>query len=212
MLGAPVVLCFGGAGQLRGIYRTAVAGATTTGLLYGPFVASGHFAMFDFAWPVSSTSLVGRVFPEMTSFPWTLRLLQASIVLVGAGAVALLTRGSPYGAWLVPMAILTLRLTFDPLRYPYYYLAPALLAIVLAAWAVHQRACLPAVLTTTLAVWLWTDSSKTLAGTIVTTACVCVLGPMLLRRVGGSPATRAADPAPVRQGVPTTYGWTNAAV
>lgn len=134
VLAAPVVLL---AARPR-LLRSAVSGIAVLAVLWLPFVLAGPFRMFSFAWAVAPQSLVASLAPGMTSFPWSLRLLQ-SLLAIGAGtAVALLVRRrtSEWGPWLVVVAVVSGRLVLDPMTASYYGI-PALIgaggALVLAA-------------------------------------------------------------------------------
>lgn len=125
ILGAPVLFC-----GTRPRYRpAALALAGSAAAIYLPFMLSGGFAMFSFAWPVRPGTFIHLIAPQLTAFPWTLRLLQASVAVGGGLAVAFVTRRSPHRLWLVPLAVLGLRLLFDPCLYTYYWIAPGVVLV-----------------------------------------------------------------------------------
>ncbi|HET9944252.1 MAG TPA: hypothetical protein VFR56_01270, partial [Actinomycetes bacterium] len=178
VLGAPVVLC---AARPR-LLRAAVAAGSTVLLLYGPFVLSGSFAMFEKEWSISGRSLVHLLRPEMQEYPWSLRLLQAGLAVAVGVSTALLTRRSVYAPWLVPLAVLAARLVADPLLFDYYWIAPAVTAAALVG-ASTVRGSVPAVTCTApLAVWLWTSGSRDLAGAVALLLVTCVMAPVLVSR------------------------------
>ena len=62
-----------------------------------------------------------------------MRLLQG-LAAVGAGAVlAWPLRRSLHAVWVGPLAVVTMRLVLDPVRYPWYWLAMETLALLGAA-------------------------------------------------------------------------------
>jgi len=114
--------------------RSAVAGLATeacvAGGLFLPFVLAGKFRMFDYRWEVDDGTLLSLVAEPGTPFTWTLRLLQgAAAVAVGAG-VAWTLRHKVHAVWLAPLAIVSIRLALDPVRYPWYWLALETVALL----------------------------------------------------------------------------------
>jgi hypothetical protein len=163
VLGAPVIFC-----ALRpDLLRAAWAGLATVAVTYGPFAASGHFRMFQFRWPISSSSLTHAIWPGMTAFPWSLRVVQAVLALAVGVAVAYASRRTVHALWLSPLAVLATRLTFDPTVYPYYWTAPAVVAVAAVCIALHERHWVLVGVGVVLLVWLWTPSSRTLPGAVV---------------------------------------------
>jgi hypothetical protein len=91
---------------------------------YVPFMLAGPFAMFTHSWGVVDTTFVHALWPHATHVGWTPRILQAALC-VGAGSLlARRLRRRPDAIWLVPLAILYIRLILDPLQYSYYWVAP----------------------------------------------------------------------------------------
>lgn len=174
MLGAPVIFC----AMRPRLARAALGGLAAVTLIYGPFVATRHFRMFQFHWNVSDATLVHLLRPELTAFPWTYRLLQASFALGAGTAVAFVTRRTAYSPWLVAMTVLSARLLLDPLMYPYYWLAPASLAIAAAAFSVYRRNPVAIVFSVGVAVWLRTAESRTIVGTAALLVLVGVVVPL----------------------------------
>jgi hypothetical protein len=104
--------------------RDAAAGAAAAGAmvsaLFLPFVLAGHFAMGSYVWHVLSPSPLSLLVPQNTSFGWPLRVLQGALA-VDAGVVATqLLRRSPHALWVVPFAIVGVRLLLDPIFLSYY--------------------------------------------------------------------------------------------
>jgi hypothetical protein len=129
-LGAPALLL------ARGRARTA-SGAAALGAavlaLYLPLALAGDFRMFDYRWQVATTALAGLLVEPGTAFPWPLRFVQGALAL---GAAALAThrlRASVHALWAAPLAAVAVRLVLDPVRYPWYWLAPATLALAALA-------------------------------------------------------------------------------
>lgn len=194
VLGAPLVLC----GSRPRVHRTALAGAGTLAVLYGPFVATGSFRMFGFAWPVKSHTLVARLWPDLHTFPWGLRLLQAVLVLgIGAGVVLLLRR-SPAVVWLAPLALTLTRLLLDPLMYPYYFLAPRLLLVLALAWAVRHREVALGAACLALTLFLRSPAAITPTGTAGMLAVVLLVAARLSGE-RAAPGQRRPWPGPRRQ-------------
>lgn len=183
VLGAPVLFC-----GVRPRYRSAALGmAAAVAAMYLPFIASGRFAMFSFAWPVRAGTLVHMLDPGLAAFPWTLRLVQAALALAGGVAVALGCRGSQHRVWLVPLTVLGLRLLIDPCLYPYYWVAPgvvltcgmALMASLRRPWAFGAL--------TMFAVWATRISSRGVADTALLLALTGVVAALCAYPVAGLP-------------------------
>ena len=95
--------------------------AAVAALLYLPFVAAGHFAMGGYEWQVSSQSLLGQFVAPGTSFGWPLRLAQGAVAVAAGALVARRLRNSWHVLWLVPIAIVLVRLALDPRDHGYYF-------------------------------------------------------------------------------------------
>jgi hypothetical protein len=89
-----------------------------------PFMLAGPFEMFSHSWPVVETTFVHALWPHATHVGWIQRLAQAAVCIGGGGWLALTLRRRPNAIWLVPLAILYMRLILDPLQYSYYWVAP----------------------------------------------------------------------------------------
>jgi hypothetical protein len=157
LLGAPIVLL---AAHPR-ILRTGLAAAGTALLLYLPFVLTGHFAMFGMTWRIGAASLPHLLAPDLATFPWTLRLAQAVLAVAAGCAVAMLTRSTDYGIWLVPLAILLVRLLPDPLLFGYYWVAPATVALLLAGALLMSREWVAGSIAVVLILVVWIPSART---------------------------------------------------
>jgi len=90
--------------------RAAAAGLVTQSsvafALFLPFVLAGEFRMFDYRWQVNGDTLLGLFVEPGTPF---------------------------YAVWLAPLAVVVVRLSLDPVRYPWYWVAPEALALLGAA-------------------------------------------------------------------------------
>jgi hypothetical protein len=133
VLGIAVLAC---APSLRGALRAAPVTVGVAAALFLPFVLAGHFAMGSYQWMVMSRSLLGHVVAPGTSFGWPLRLAQGGLAVAAGVGVACAKRRSPHALWLVPFAIVLVRIALDPLQSGYYFdglQAPALAGLVLVA-------------------------------------------------------------------------------
>jgi hypothetical protein len=130
VLGAPVLL-------LDPRLRRAAVGlavqAVVTVALYAPFALGGSFRMLDHEWRVEPWAPVARFVDPGSPFPWTLRVVQgAAAVVVGAVAARSLAR-LPAAVWLVPLAVVGVRLALDPTLYPWYWIGLETIVLVGAA-------------------------------------------------------------------------------
>ncbi len=135
VLGAPLVLL---AARPR-LVRSAVAGSAALVMVFAPFVATGTFRMFGFAWPVSPSSVWYGVLPGAEGFPWPLRVIQAVVALAAGVLCVRLGRRDRLAAPAAILAISGARLSIDPVLEQYYWLVPSVAAIALAVEAVATR-------------------------------------------------------------------------
>jgi hypothetical protein len=85
---------------------------------------------------VSSQSLVSIFVAPGSAVGWPLRIAQGALALGAGVAVARAARNSRHAVWLVPGAVVVVRLLLDPLDSGYYFVAvegPALVGLALAA-------------------------------------------------------------------------------
>lgn len=194
VLGVPVLFL---AARPR-ILRAAIAAVITVAVIYLPFVLTGTFRMFEYHWFVSLGTLYRLLWPNLTAFPWTLRLAQAVLALAAGWGTALATRKGVYGIWLVPMAIISVRFVFDPLLDFYYWMAPATVAICALAATLYLRKWIPAAIAAALIASLWIPPTRSvtaaIAMTVLVLACVVALK-IVERRRGNAPAPQAGHPA-----------------
>jgi hypothetical protein len=200
ILGAPVLLIATNPRFVRSILVATTVGA----VVYLPFVLTGSFAMFSFAWPISTGSLMHVLAPDLSTFPWGLRLIQAGLAL-GAGAfVALKLRRSLTVVWLAPLAILTTRLLFDPLLYGYYFIAPMCVVLIGASMEASASRRLSFIASAAFALWLLLPWSTSFLGCVATTVMVAatVIMQLYLTRTAREPreqTTRASAAGAVQQ-------------
>lgn len=182
------------------IIRAAIAAIITAAVIYLPFVLTGTFRMFEYHWFVSLGTLYRLVWPTLTSFPWTLRVVQAVLALAAGWGVALATRKTVYGVWLVPMAIISVRFVFDPLLDFYYWMAPATVALCALAATLYLRKWIPAIISAGLIASLWIPPTRSVAAAIAMTVlvglCVAALAIVARRRQSNPiPAPPTSRPA-----------------
>lgn len=109
--------------------RAAAAAVGVAAALYAPFVVSGHFASGSMAWTIDARSLLGHV-AAGASFGWPLRIVQAAAAVAAGALVLVPLRRSVHALWLVPFAVVAVRLLLDPLDSAYYFLGLATPALV----------------------------------------------------------------------------------
>jgi hypothetical protein len=130
LLGVPVLLL---APRMRRAVAGGVVAASVLAAQLAPFVVVGDFRMFEHEWHVATGTLLSVVVAPGTEFGWPLRLLQASLALTAGAAVAWRLRRSAHAVWLVPLAVVLVRLALDPLAFGWYWLEPEALVLVGAA-------------------------------------------------------------------------------
>ena len=117
--------------------RAMVVGlATEIGVaiaLFLPFVLAGGFRMFDDHWSVNGDTLLSLVLAPGTNFTWPMRLLQGLAALAAGAGAAWKLRRTLHAVWLAPLAVVTVRMALDPVRYPWYWLAVQTLVLLGAA-------------------------------------------------------------------------------
>jgi hypothetical protein len=130
VLGAPLVLL---ARTRRHAVRALAAEAALVGALYLPFVLAGDFRMFDYGWPVVAGSPASLVLSVGSKFTWWMRAVQGAVALGAGAAVAVWLRRSMAAVWVVPLAVVTSRLVFEPTHNDWYLIAVETAALVAAA-------------------------------------------------------------------------------
>lgn len=139
VLGLPVLLL--APRWRRAPAGAAVAAAVVVGML-APFALAGSFRMFEYDWRVASGTLVGLFVAPGAHFGWPLRLLQSAFALSAGASVALALRRSVHACWLVPLAVVLVRLALDPISFGWYWLeveAPVLIGAALVLTALPGR-------------------------------------------------------------------------
>jgi hypothetical protein len=150
ILGAPVLLLAPRV-RLRTVLLSAAGGLAAVAVTFGGFLLAGPVTMFGFQWPVSDGSLAHLLFPDIETFGWPLRLIQAT-VSVGAGVLVVwFLRGSRDALWLAPLAVCAVRLTTDPVIARYYFCAALILTFAGLALALATRSLLRVI--TTIVLW-----------------------------------------------------------
>jgi len=114
--------------------RAAAVGALTEAAvvsgLFLPFLIAGEFRMFDYRWQVNGDTVLGLFVAPGTPFTWSMRLAQG-IAALGVGALlAWPLRRTLHAVWLAPLGVVAMRLLLDPVRYPWYWLALQVLALL----------------------------------------------------------------------------------
>ncbi|HYY32471.1 MAG TPA: hypothetical protein VE693_02660 [Gaiellaceae bacterium] len=130
VLGAPVLLL---APSVRKTLRGLAAQALVTGAVYLPFVLGGEFRMFEHRWKVEGWAPIRIVLAPGSDFPWTLRLAQGAAALAVGIGLALVLRRTIRGVWAVPLAVVAVRLLFDPTLYSWYWLGMETLTLLAGA-------------------------------------------------------------------------------
>jgi hypothetical protein len=116
--------------------RAAAVAVGVAALLFAPFVLGGHFAAGEFQWAIDARSVLGHVLEPGTAFGWPLRALQGGAAVCAGAALAWRLQQSVHVVWLVPLAVVLVRLLLDPLDNAYYFLGvatPALVGLALLA-------------------------------------------------------------------------------
>jgi hypothetical protein len=131
--GALGVVVFLLAPRARAVVTGVATQACVTLGLFLPFLVAGEFRMLDYRWRVNGDTLLSLVVEPGTDFTWSMRLVQGLAALAAGGSVALWLRRSLHAVWLAPLAVVTVRLVLDPVRYPWYWLAVQTLALLGAA-------------------------------------------------------------------------------
>lgn len=130
VLGAPVLVLDP---RVRQLVRGAAACALTLAVTYGPFMLHGPFRMFDYRWDVAPNTLPALL-GDHSTFTWWMRLAQGAAALAAGLIVARLLRRHPWAAcWAIPLAIASTKVLTDPVRAPWYLVAPQTLAVIGAA-------------------------------------------------------------------------------
>jgi hypothetical protein len=106
----------------RRAHAAVVAGAFTA-LLFAPFAVAGELRMFEFRWQVNADTLLSLLVEPGTVFGWQLRALQGLAAVSAGVAVGCALRRSAAALWATPLAVVSVRLVLDPVRYPWYWLA-----------------------------------------------------------------------------------------
>jgi hypothetical protein len=127
VLGAVVLLL---APQLREAFAgLLVEGVVAVGL-FVPFLFHGTVRMFDYHWVVNGDTVLSLLVEPGAAFTWWMRLAQGGAAVAVGAALAWPLRRTAHALWLAPLAVVVVRLAFDPVRYPWYWLALEVLVLV----------------------------------------------------------------------------------
>jgi hypothetical protein len=124
------VVVFAASPRVAAAVRAAATAALTVLVLFAPFALAGDIAMFDYHWVVAGDTLLSLLVEPGTAFTWQFRLLQGAAALAAGVAVVCALRRSTASLWAGPFAAVAVRVTFDPVRYPWYWLALETLALI----------------------------------------------------------------------------------
>lgn len=127
MLGVIVLLL---APRLRDAFAGVLVQVGVVAAMLAPFAFAGELRTFDYHWVVNGETLLSLVVEPGTGFTWWMRLAQGSAALAVGAALTWPLRRSLHAVWLGPLAVLSVRLALDPVRYPWYWLALETLAVV----------------------------------------------------------------------------------
>jgi hypothetical protein len=127
VLGVAVLLL---APRLTRAIAGACVQAVVVAAMLAPFAVAGTFRMFDHEWRVTSGTLAGLVVGPGAHFGWPLRLAQASLAICAGAAVAFGLRRTVHSLWLVPLAVVLVRLLIDPVSFGWYWLEVETLVLV----------------------------------------------------------------------------------
>jgi hypothetical protein len=112
----------------------ALAGAcvqvAVVSAMLAPFMVAGTFRMFNHEWQATSGTLVGFVVGPGAHFGWSLRLAQAALAIGAGAALAFALRRNVHALWLVPLAVVLVRLLLDPVSFGWYWLEVEALVLV----------------------------------------------------------------------------------
>jgi hypothetical protein len=126
------ICIFGAALSVRAAARGIGFALGVAGALFAPFVLAGEFAMFEHSWAVASGTILAALVEPGTSYPWPIRVIQATAAVAVGAAVAWALRRRSAVIWAAPLAAVLVRLVFDPVFYAAYWVAPLALVLVAA--------------------------------------------------------------------------------
>ncbi len=127
-------------GSIRRFPRSAAIALGTGAAFYVPFFIFGDVRMFSFdEWLVWPDSVWAWVVGTGASFTWSMRLVQAGLILVTGSMIAWRSRGKAAAIWAVPTAILALRIATDPVMWPWYWF-PLKTTLLIGAVVMVRRA------------------------------------------------------------------------
>ncbi|MDX6407665.1 MAG: hypothetical protein QOE13_736 [Gaiellaceae bacterium] len=108
--------------RLTRAFAGACVQAAVVLVMLAPFALAGRLRMFDYEWRTTSGTLVGLIVGPGADFGWPLRLAQASLAIGVGAALARSLRRNVHSLWLVPLAVVLVRLLLDPVSFGWYWL------------------------------------------------------------------------------------------
>ncbi|MGH2921628.1 MAG: hypothetical protein ACRDKU_06150 [Gaiellaceae bacterium] len=124
------IVVFFAAPRLHVGLRALADAALIVLVLFAPFAFAGEFRMFEYGWEVNGDTLLSLLVEPGTAFTWQLRVLQGATALLAGAFVTWSLRRSTSALWAGPLAVVSVRLALDPVRYPWYWLALETLVLV----------------------------------------------------------------------------------
>jgi hypothetical protein len=122
--------------RLRSAVLAVPLAAGIAAAMYLPFILAGQFRMGAYQWHVSGDSLMSLFVQPGTPVGWPMRFAQGACALAAGVALARVARRSAHAFWLVPAAVVLVRLLLDPLGSGYYFVgieAPAMIGLALVS-------------------------------------------------------------------------------
>lgn len=118
--------------RVRSLLVSGSVFGVTVAALYLPFAVTGHFAVFDYQWPVGDATLAHLLWPHAAWFSWYMRAVQGALAITACAVVVLLLRrrAAVQVVWLAPMAAVLARLLIDPTMFSYYWVPVSFSALV----------------------------------------------------------------------------------
>ncbi|MEP6762442.1 MAG: hypothetical protein ABJA93_13890 [Sporichthyaceae bacterium] len=128
--------------SVRLMARSAIVAGLAAGAFWLPFLAAGGAHLFQMRWtPVPES--VPSLFFGMTPVPWSYRLAQGLVCLLAGASVAWWLRHSDDAAWVLPAAVVAVRIVLDPVWFEYYGVPVILMLLVGAATMVTRARAYP---------------------------------------------------------------------
>lgn len=203
ILGVPVLLF---SPRLRDAVKAGLVSAGTLAAVWAPFFIFGTVRTFQYEWTVQVTSFARHAYDIGAPVTWAMRAHQGAVAMATGVVCFLVTRKRMASLWLVPFAIIAMRLVLDPTIYYYYTLPLSILGLIGAAVifpALHPFVRLPIVAATYMALhpfYVLEERMLALSGLIATVVLIGsspLLPPL-------SPASGPSGPSPRSRQRPTS--------